>query len=109
MTEHSRGPAPSDDVLVSVSITTFNHRPYIEDAVNGALSQRTPFSYEIIVGDDCSTDGSGELLERLAGRGWSGNVVVEVSTRRLRTREEREADLAEALAFARLNLAAAGA
>ena len=72
MTEHSRGPAPSDDVLVSVSITTFNHRPYIEDAVNGALSQRTPFSYEIIVGDDCSTDGTREILlemnERLGGR-----------------------------------------
>jgi sugar phosphate isomerase/epimerase len=48
-----------------------------------------------------------ELLERLAGRGWSGEVVVEVTTRRARTREEREDDLAEALAFARLNLAAA--
>lgn len=48
-----------------------------------------------------------ELLERLASRGWAGNVVVEVSTRRLRDREAREADLAEALAFARLNLAAA--
>jgi sugar phosphate isomerase/epimerase len=47
-----------------------------------------------------------ELLERLAARDWDGNVVVEVSTRRLRSREEREADLAEALAFARLNLAA---
>jgi sugar phosphate isomerase/epimerase len=48
-----------------------------------------------------------ELLEQLAGGGWRGNVVVEVSTRRLRTRAEREADLAEALAFARFNLAAA--
>jgi hypothetical protein len=34
-------------------------------------------------------------------------VVVEVTTRRARSREEREDDLAEALAFARLNLAAA--
>ncbi len=48
-----------------------------------------------------------ELLERLATRGWRGNIVVEVSTRRLRGRAEREADLAEALAFARLNFAAA--
>ena len=48
-----------------------------------------------------------ELLERLAGRGWDGNVVVEVSTRRAGSLAEREADLAEALAFARLNLVAA--
>jgi sugar phosphate isomerase/epimerase len=48
-----------------------------------------------------------ELLERLAATGWAGNVVVEVSTRRAVDPAEREADLAEALAFARLNLVAA--
>lgn len=48
-----------------------------------------------------------ELLERLAAQGWAGNVVVEVSTRRAADAAEREADLAEALAFARLNLVAA--
>jgi len=47
-----------------------------------------------------------EVLERLAARGWGGNVVVEVSTRRVRDRIDRETDFAEALAFARLNLAA---
>ncbi len=47
------------------------------------------------------------LLERLAQRGWSGAIVLEVGTRRTRTADEREADLAEALAFARLNLASA--
>ncbi len=47
------------------------------------------------------------LLERLAQRGWSGAIVLEVGTRRARTADEREADLAEALAFARLNLASA--
>jgi sugar phosphate isomerase/epimerase len=50
----------------------------------------------------CST-----VLERLARRGFDGNVVLEVSTRKARDGEEREADLAEALAFARLHLAAA--
>src|SRR5918912_1163641 len=46
-----------------------------------------------------------EVLGLLAERNWTGTVVVEVNTRRARTREEREADLAEALAFARLHLA----
>jgi sugar phosphate isomerase/epimerase len=47
-----------------------------------------------------------ELLEDLAVGGFGGLVVVEVSTRRAEDRIEREADLAEALAFTRLNLAA---
>ncbi len=47
-----------------------------------------------------------ELCEWLADTGFSGHVVVEVNTRRADGRDEREADLAEALAFARLHLAA---
>ena len=48
----------------------------------------------------------GELLERLAGDGFASSVVVEVNTRRAADRAEREADLAEALAFTRLHLVA---
>jgi sugar phosphate isomerase/epimerase len=50
-----------------------------------------------------------QLLERLAARGFDGTVVVEINTRRAETRAQREADLAEALAFTRLNLAAPAA
>jgi sugar phosphate isomerase/epimerase len=45
----------------------------------------------------------GPLLEHLAEGGFSGEVVVEVSTRK-HTEAERETDLAESLAFARLHL-----
>lgn len=48
-----------------------------------------------------------EVLEQLARRSYDGAVVLEVSTRRALNRDDREADLAEGLAFARLNLAAA--
>lgn len=48
---------------------------------------------------------AGPLLELLARRGFDGTVVVEVSTRKASSRAEREADLAEALAFARLHMA----
>ena len=47
-----------------------------------------------------------ELLEGLAVGGFAGTIAVEVSTRKAANRAEREADLAEALAFARLHLAA---
>jgi sugar phosphate isomerase/epimerase len=45
------------------------------------------------------------LLGRLSGAGFGGVVVVEVKTNRAPTRDDRMADLAESLAFARQHLA----
>ena len=50
------------------------------------------------------TQPCSELLERLVSDGYGGMVVLEVSTRRVATRDERQADLAESLAFARRHL-----
>jgi sugar phosphate isomerase/epimerase len=47
-----------------------------------------------------------ELLEGLAERGFDGTVVVEINTRRADSRAAREVDLAEALAYTQLHLAA---
>lgn len=52
------------------------------------------------------TQPCAEVLERVAARGFDGHVIVEVNTRRAADRAEREADLAEALAFCRLHLVA---
>lgn len=49
----------------------------------------------------------GTMLEALAENGFRGHIVLEVNTRRASSRVERMEDLAEALAFARLHLAAA--
>lgn len=53
------------------------------------------------------TQPCAELLGHLASLRYGGHVVLEVNTRRAANRAEREADLAEALAFARLHLAVA--
>ena len=53
------------------------------------------------------TQPCGELLEHLAITDFTGVVVVEINTRRAESRADREADLAEALAFTRLHLVAA--
>jgi len=53
------------------------------------------------------TQPCGELLEHLATIDYGGVVVVEINTRRAESRADREADLAEALAFTRLHLVAA--
>ncbi len=54
------------------------------------------------------TQPCAEVLERLAHRGFDGSVVLEVNTRRAPDRESSEKELAEALAFARLNFVADG-
>ncbi|MEU3414969.1 sugar phosphate isomerase/epimerase [Streptomyces sp. NPDC006658] len=53
------------------------------------------------------TQPCAELLERLVRTGFDGHVVIEVNTRRAMSGAEREADLAEALAFTRAHLSTA--
>jgi glycosyltransferase involved in cell wall biosynthesis len=50
---------------VSCIITSFNNSPYINEAVESVLSQ-TRVPDEIIVADDASTDGSGDIIRSLA-------------------------------------------
>jgi sugar phosphate isomerase/epimerase len=50
------------------------------------------------------TQPCAELLGSLAGRGFTGSVALEVSTRRARSRADRENDLRTALAYTRRHL-----
>lgn len=52
------------EVMLSVCCITYNHVQFIEEALESFLNQITAFSYEIIVGDDCSNDGTYEILQR---------------------------------------------
>src|SRR5262245_52106657 len=53
---------------VSVLIITYNHESFIAQAVKSALERRTDFEYEIVIGEDCSTDGTRRILMDLQGR-----------------------------------------
>lgn len=48
---------------VSVSIITYNHVNYIAQAIESVLKQQVDFTYEIIIGDDYSTDGTQKILQ----------------------------------------------
>lgn len=52
--------------LVSVIIASYNHAPFIEDAITSVLNQ-TYANLELIVEDDYSTDESRQILKRLRG------------------------------------------
>lgn len=49
-------------VKVSVCIVTYNHIEYIKKCLDSLVDQKTNFDFEILVSDDCSTDGTRELL-----------------------------------------------
>ena len=53
------------EVEASVVIPVFNREKTIRDAVESALSQKTSFKYNVIVVDNHSTDGTGEILSNL--------------------------------------------
>jgi glycosyltransferase involved in cell wall biosynthesis len=53
---------------LSVCIITYNHEDYIKQCLESVLNQETNFDYEIIVGDDCSTDRTREIVEHYRKR-----------------------------------------
>jgi glycosyltransferase involved in cell wall biosynthesis len=51
---------------VSVQVLTYNHAEFVAQALDSVLSQKASFEWEIVVGDDCSTDGTREILKSYA-------------------------------------------
>ena len=48
---------------VSIYVTTYNHENYIERALDSILMQKTRYSCEVLVGEDCSTDRTREIVK----------------------------------------------
>ncbi len=48
--------------MVSVVFITYNHEKYVRKALLSVLKQETTFPFEVIVGEDCSTDGTRAIL-----------------------------------------------
>ena len=57
-----------DSPKITVLCLAYNHAPYIKDALEGFVSQKTRFSFEVIVHDDASTDGTADIIREYARR-----------------------------------------
>lgn len=69
--DHTLAEAP----LVSVAITTYNSASVLARAIGSVLAQKTDFPVEIVIGDDCSQDGTVEVAMDYAAQ-YSGMIRV---------------------------------
>lgn len=52
--------------LLTILVITYNHRPYFVKAIESILNQKTDFDFKIHILDDCSTDGTSDLVREYA-------------------------------------------
>jgi Glycosyl transferase family 2 len=60
----TKSPAP----VVSAVMRTYEHAPFVAQAIESVLIQDTGFEFELVIGEDCSADGTREIVERYAER-----------------------------------------
>ena len=51
-----------EQVQVSIVCNAYNHEPYIRDALEGFVMQKTTFPFEVLVHDDASTDNTANII-----------------------------------------------
>ena len=54
--------------LVAIYTLVYNHAPYLRDYFEGVISQQTNFPFIAVIHDDCSTDGSTEIIREYAAK-----------------------------------------
>lgn len=53
---------------VSVCMISYNHEAFIRQSIESILAQDTDFDFELVIGDDCSIDGTAAICEEFALR-----------------------------------------
>ncbi len=64
----------NDSIMVSILCATYNQKKYIAQSLDSMLAQNTDFPFEVIVRDDCSTDGTSEIVLEYAKK-YPGIVI----------------------------------
>jgi glycosyltransferase involved in cell wall biosynthesis len=53
---------------VSVCMISYRHEAFIAQAIESILAQQCDFDFELVIGDDCSPDGTGAICDEYARR-----------------------------------------
>src|SRR5579872_2594917 len=67
---------------LSVMLITYNHELFIAQTLEGILEQRVNFDYEIVVGEDCSTDRTRDILMDFHNR-YPRRILIQARHRNL--------------------------
>lgn len=59
---------------LSVMVITYNHERFLAQALESILAQRVNFEYEIVIGEDCSTDSTRDVISDFLPRS-SGRII----------------------------------
>lgn len=52
-----------EEIMVSICCATYNHEKYLRKALDGIFMQKVNFAYEVIIGEDHSTDNSAKIIQ----------------------------------------------
>lgn len=55
-----------DQMTVSIFLLTYNQEQFIAQTINSILMQKANFNFQIVIGEDCSTDGTRSICETFA-------------------------------------------
>ena len=51
-------------IMLSIKMLAYNHEKYIVQAIESILTQKTEYSFELIIGEDCSTDNTRSIIKK---------------------------------------------
>lgn len=54
-----------DSIMLSIVVITYNHEKYVRGCIESILQQDVQFKYEILIGDDSSTDNTVKIIREI--------------------------------------------
>lgn len=57
-----------NDIMVTAYLLTYNHAPYIRQALDAIINQKVNFKIQILVLDDASNDGTSDIIREYVAR-----------------------------------------
>ncbi|MEP5253976.1 MAG: glycosyltransferase [Winogradskyella arenosi] len=68
-------------MMLSVRLQCYNHANYLEQALNSIIAQKTNFPFEVVIGDDFSSDNSIEIIEKTIKGHTNPNITFRLLKR----------------------------
>lgn len=63
--QRGQGPVETREPLISIVVTVYNHERFIRRCLEGIAMQQTEYPFEVLIGEDCSPDGSRAVLQEM--------------------------------------------